>query len=96
MANIINTGSTNKTSFIDAIQESFNIGILSIEFPPKRQTGRHCEGEARSNLLVLCDERFSNDDKSLFGVDSSIGIWNSIPIAINPVFCSGLLIPPPQ
>ena len=56
---------------------------MKLEFTPKRQTGRHCKGEARSNLLISNLKRLlryiRNDDKSLFGVDSNIGTLNLKP-----------------
>ncbi len=49
---------------------------FTFESTPKRQTGRHCEGEARSNLLISSTNRLlryaRNEDKSLFGVDSHL------------------------
>jgi hypothetical protein len=48
--------------------------MFNIESTPKSQLGRHCEGEARSNLLVIRAKGLlhfvRNDVFLLFGVDS--------------------------
>ncbi len=69
-------------------------GQSRIESTPKRQTGRHCEGEARSNLLISNNKRLlryaRNDDKSLFGMDSRINIQTYV-LALFLFINSGLL-----
>ncbi len=49
---------------------------LNFQSPPKSQIGRHCEGEARSNLLVFKVKRLlhfvRNDGLLLFVVDSTL------------------------